>query len=237
MKKLTVIIPAFNEERTIATVIRRVQEADLGDLEREIIVVDDGSRDATRRILQDTPGIHVIFHERNLGKGGAVKTGLQAATGDVVIVQDADLEYDPGDFLLLLGPVQAGQSEFVMGSRFLLEKPKFFWGGNSPFFTHYIGNKVVIWLTNLLYRNRATDYEGCYKAVTRRLMCSLAIRANGFEFDNEMICKALRLGHRIMEVPIHYNPRSYREGKKITWRHGLRMVWTIIKWRVLPVRY
>lgn len=232
MKKLTVIIPTFNEEQTIAMVIQRVKEADIGDLEREIIVVDDGSRDATRRILRDIPDIKVILHQHNLGKGGAIKTGLQVATGDVVIVQDADLEYDPDDFRVLLAPILAGQTEFVMGSRFLLEKPKFFLGGNSPFFTHYVGNRLVIWLTNLLYCNRATDYEGCYKALTRRLMNSLMIRANGFEFDNEMICKALRLKLRIIEVPIRYNPRSYGEGKKITWRHGLKMLWTIIKWRV-----
>lgn len=235
MKKLTVIIPAYNEERTIAAVIRRVQEADIGDLEREIIVVDDGSLDATRTILRDIPGITVILHECNLGKGGAIKTGLQAATGDVVIIQDADLEYNPDDFKALIAPILEGKTEFVMGSRFLLEEPKFIWGGNSPFFTHYLGNKAVIWLTNLLYRNRATDYEGCYKAVTRHFLCSLTIHANGFEFDNELICKALRLGHPIIEVPIRYTPRSYREGKKITWRHGMRMLWTIIKWRVLPL--
>ncbi len=234
MKKLTVIIPAYNEERTIAAVVSRVQEADIGELELEIIVVDDGSRDATRVILRNIPGITAILHERNLGKGGAIKTGLQAATGDVVIIQDADLEYNPEDFRGLLAPILAGKTEFVMGSRFLVEAQRYHWGGNSPFFTHYIGNKAVIWLTNLLYRNRATDYEGCYKAVTRRFLCSLTIHANGFEFDNELICKALRLKHPIIEVPIRYTPRSYREGKKITWQHGMRMLWTIMKWRVLP---
>lgn len=237
MKKLTVIIPAYNEEETIEAVIRRIQQADIGDLEREIIVVDDGSLDNTRAILRNMQenGMTMILHERNCGKGGAVKTGLQAATGDVVIIQDADLEYDPNDFRAMLAPILAGQTEFVMGSRFLIEEQRYQWGGKSPFFTHYLGNKIVTWATNLLYGNRATDYEGCYKAVTRRLMCSLAIKAEGFEFDNEMICKALRLKHRIVEVPIHYTPRSYGEGKKITWRDGMRMLWTVVKWRIRPL--
>jgi len=237
MKKLTVIIPAYNEEEMIEAVIRRVQQADIGDMEREVIVVDDGSCDNTRAILRSMQGqgVTVILHERNLGKGGAIKTGLQAATGDVVIIQDADLEYDPNDFSRLLAPILAGQTEFVMGSRFMIQEQRYHWGEKSPFFTHYVGNKTIIWVTNLLYWNRATDYEGCYKAVTRRLMCSLAIKANGFEFDNEMICKSLRLGHRIVEVPIHYAPRSYSEGKKITWRDGMRMLWTVVKWRIRPL--
>src|SRR5438034_1017741 len=229
MRKLTIVIPAYNEERTIVEVIRRVTEAEIGGLEREIIVVDDGSRDRTREILLATPGIRAILHEQNRGKGGALRTGIEAATGDVVIFQDADLEYDPGDFKTLLDPIVDGRCEFVMGSRFLREKPKFIWGGKSPFFTHYVGNQVVVFLTNVLYGNRATDYEGCYKAVTRSLLLALRIGSDGFEFDNELICKALRLGHRIVEVPINYRPRSYQEGKKITWRHGVRMLWTIVK--------
>ena len=233
--KLTVIIPVYNEERTITEVIRRVTDANIGNVDREVIVVDDGSRDSTRAILRQTAGVTTIFHDRNLGKGAAIKTGLQAATGDIVIIQDADLEYDPDDFRALIAPILAGQTEFVMGSRFLSAKPKFFLGGKSPFFTHYVGNKLVIWLTNILYRNHATDYEGCYKVATRRLVRSLDIQANGFEFDNELICKALRLKHRLVEVPIRYTPRSYGEGKKITWRHGVRMLWTIIKWRLLPL--
>src|SRR6266851_5669786 len=138
MRKLTVVIPAYNEERTIAEVLRRVKEVEIGGLEREIIVVDDGSRDRTRDLLRGTPGIRAIFHERNRGKGGALQTGIEAATGDVVIFQDADLEYDPRDYKTLLDPIVAGRCEFVMGSRFLREKPKFIWGGNSPFFTHYV---------------------------------------------------------------------------------------------------
>lgn len=239
MKKLTIVIPAYNEERTIAQVIERVQSVDIGPLEREIIVVDDGSQDLTRDILKQTPGVTVILHGRNRGKGGAIKTGVAAATGDIVIIQDADLEYDPSDYKALCAPILDGKAELVMGSRFLEQKPKlssFIRHPKSPFFTHYIGNKAVIWLTNLLYRNNATDYEGGYKAVTRRLLCTLRIKSDGFEFDNEMVCKALRLKHKVLEVPIRYTPRSYKEGKKITWQHGLKMLWTIIKWRVRPLR-
>ncbi|MBI4342992.1 MAG: glycosyltransferase [Candidatus Omnitrophica bacterium] len=233
---LSVIIPCYNEARTIRDVIRRVQAVDLGEVDTEIVVVDDGSRDGTRDILRQLSTVTVIFHERNQGKGGAIRTGIAAAAGDLVIIQDADTEYDPGDFQALIRPILDGRTEFVMGSRFLREKRRYLWGGNSPFFTHYVGNQVVIWLTNFLYGNRATDYEGCYKVLTRRLAVALDVRAKGFEFDNELICKALRLGHPIVEVPIRYTPRSYRDGKKITWRHGLQMVWTILLWRVRPLR-
>lgn len=235
MKKLTVIIPVYNEEKTIAEVIQRVREADVGDLDLEVIVVDDASQDDTRKVLSNDTDLTVILHERNLGKGGAIKTGLQVATGDIVIIQDADLEYNPEDFRNLLAPILAGDTEFVMGSRFLIQDQHYHWRRRQVFLTHYIGNKVIIWLTNILYWNRATDYEGCYKAVTRRFLSSLTILSNGFEFDNELICKALRLGCPIVEVPIRYNPRGYKDGKKITLKHGFKMLWTIIKWRVLPL--
>ncbi len=229
--KLTVVIPVYNEAKTISEVIGRVAAAEIGAVEREIIVVDDGSWDATPEILRRTAGVTSLFHARNLGKGAALNTGIRAATGDIVIFQDADLEYDPTDFKALIGPILAGETEFVMGSRFLLERPRFFGPDKSPLFSHYVGNKLVTWLTNALYGNRASDYEGCYKAVTRRLLLSLSIEAAGFEFDNELICKALRRNYRIVEVPIRYAPRSYSEGKKVTWRHGVTMLATVIKWR------
>ena len=230
--RLSIIIPAYNEEGTIGAVIEKVRGADILGLEKEVVVVDDRSTDGTRAVLEAIPGIATGFHECNLGKGGAIKSGVRIASGDVFIIQDADLEYDPNDYARLLAPILGGEADFVLGSRFRSQRLRFFGHGKSPFFTHYVGNKLIIWLTNLLYGHDATDYEGCYKAFTRRLAEAIPIEANGFEFDNELVCKALRRGYRIAEVPISYQPRSYAEGKKINWRHGVRMLWTILKWRV-----
>lgn len=233
--KLSVVIPAYNEEQTVADTIQRVKAVDLGAVDLEIVVVDDGSKDQTREILKTIPGIRVVLHERNSGKGAAVKSGFRAATGDIVLIQDADLEYDPQDYPALLQPILDGRAEATMGSRFILERLQFFGkGAKSPFFTHYIGNVLIVRLTNALYRHSATDYEGCYKAFCKSVVDSIPIAANGFEYDNELICKLLRRGHRIAEVPIKYRPRTYEEGKKIKWQDGVRMVWTIVKWRFKP---
>jgi glycosyltransferase involved in cell wall biosynthesis len=233
--KLSVVIPAYNEEATIAETIERVKAVDLGGVELEIVVVDDGSKDQTRKILKTIPGIRVVLQPQNAGKGAAVKSGFRAATGDLVLIQDADLEYDPHDYPALLQPIIEGRADAVMGSRFLLEKLQFFGpGAKSPFFTHYIGNKLIVATTNGLYGQSATDYEGCYKVFSKRVVDSLPIEANGFEYDNELICKLLRRGYRLVEVPIHYRPRTYEEGKKIKWQDGVLMLWTIVKWRFRP---
>ena len=233
--KLSVVIPAYNEEATIAATIDRVKAVDLGQVDLEIVVVDDGSTDRTRTILETIPGIRVVLQERNAGKGAAVKSGFRAATGDIVLIQDADLEYDPQDYGALLEPIVDGRVEAVMGSRVLIERLQFFGkGAKSPFFTHYIGNKLIVAITNGLYRQSATDYEGGLKAFSKRIVDSIPIDANGFEYDNELICKLLRRGHRIAEVPIHYRPRTYEEGKKIKWQDGARMLWTIVQWRFRP---
>jgi glycosyltransferase involved in cell wall biosynthesis len=230
--KLSVVIPAYNEERTVAETIDRVKAVDLGGLDLEIVVVDDASKDQTREVLKAIPGIRVVLHDQNSGKGAAVKSGFRAATGDIVLIQDADLEYDPQDYGALLQPILEGRVEAVMGSRFILEHLQFFGkGAKSPFFTHYIGNILIVGLTNALYRHSSTDYEGGLKAFSKKVVDSLPIEANGFEYDNELICKLLRRGHRIAEVPIKYRPRTYEEGKKIKWQDGARMIWTIVKWR------
>ncbi len=233
--QLSVVIPVFNEKELIEPILRKVLASPVA--EKEIIVVDDGSTDSTTRALaalERTLPIRVLRHERNRGKGAAVRTGFEAAAGQILLIQDADLEYNPSDYPAVIAPILRGEADAVMGSRFLLHKPKFFTEGGDPLVTHYFGNLVIIWLTNLLYGFRATDYEGCYKAFRRDVVQETPVVADGFEFDNELICKLLRRRRRIVEIPIHYMPRVYREGKKIRWHHGVRILWTILKWRVLP---
>jgi len=230
---LSVIIPAYNEEATIEEIIRRVKQADVGQLEKEIVVVDDGSQDRTREILQGLEGIRLFCHEKNRGKGAAIKTGIRNATGDILLIQDGDLEYNPEDYPVVTKPILEGRCEFVIGSRFQKERPRFFTRSGDPFVSHYIGNLMIIWLTNFLYGQSITDCEGCYKAFTKSLAQSIPVRANSFQFDNELMCKSLRRGYKILEVPIRYAPRLYMEGKKIRWQHGVMMLWTILKWRFL----
>lgn len=233
--KLSIVIPAYNEEATIEAIVRRVQAVDLGPVEKEIIVVNDGSKDGTEEVLKGLSAIRHVSHERNAGKGAALTTGFQSATGDIVLIQDADLEYDPDDYPAVIRPIVEGRSDVVMGSRFILYKPKFFGTRRSPYLSHYIGNMLITSVTNLLYGQRFTDYEGCYKAFRRTVVTATPVKARGFEFDNELICKLMRKGTRIVEVPIRYTPRTYESGKKITWRHGAVMFWTIVKWRFLPI--
>jgi glycosyltransferase involved in cell wall biosynthesis len=235
VRLVSIIIPCHNEAQHVAEVVARVQAADLGGLERELIAVDDGSSDGTADVLRGLPGVKVISYPQNRGKGAAVKAGFAAAAGQAVLIQDADLEYDPADHRAVLAPIVSGAADAVMGSRFSKSRPHFFFGPRrSPFFTHYIGNISIVAMTNLLYRHHATDYEGAYKAFRKEVVDAVPVQADGFEYDNELICKLLRRGYRVMEVPIHYHPRSYEEGKKIRWHHGVRMIWTIIKWRFLP---
>jgi len=229
--RLSIIIPAYNEAETIRAVVEKVRAVEVPGFEKEIVVVDDRSTDGTRAVLEEIGGLVAVYHERNRGKGAGIKSGVRAASGDVFIIQDADLEYDPNDYGRIVEPIASGRADLVLGSRFRLQRPRFFGHGKSPFFTHYVGNTLIIWVTNLLYGHNATDYEGCYKAFTRRLAEAIPVEADGFEFDNELVCKALRRGYRLAEVPISYQPRSYAEGKKINWRHGVRMLWTILKWR------
>lgn len=234
--RLSVVIPVYNEAKWIEAILRKVL-ASAVEVEKEVLVVDDGSTDGTREILarlrQQWP-IRVLLQPRNRGKGAAVRAGFAAASGDILLIQDADLEYDPADYPVVIGPILRGEADAVMGSRFLMRKPDFFHPNGDPFFTHYIGNLAIIWLTNLLYGFRATDYEGCYKAISRAVLQEIPLTANGFELDNELICKLLRRRRRIAEVSIHYTPRPYEEGKKIRWHDGVRIVWTIVKWRVKP---
>ena len=230
--KVTNIIPAFNESATIKKIIARLMAVDFAPLTREIIVVDDGSTDGTRELLQQIPGIRYIFHERNRGKGGAVKTGFAAATGDIVTVQDADLEYDPADLPKVLRPILEGKTEVTNGVR--IQPARDERRRKSLYWLSWLGNHAITLTTNILYGVWLGEYEGCYKAFTKNAIAGVSIRTDSFDYDNELVCKLLRRGFRVAEAPIRYNPRRYEEGKKITWRDGLRILWTITQWRVRP---
>ncbi|MFO7871881.1 MAG: glycosyltransferase family 2 protein [Kiritimatiellia bacterium] len=227
--KLSVVIPVFNERATVEELIRRVDSADAGAA-KEIVVVDDGSTDGSREILEKMRESRsewkFVFHENNMGKGAALRTGFSAAEGDTVIIQDADLEYDPREYRALLRPIMEGHADVVYGSRFL---------GGGPhrvvFYWHYVGNRVITTLSNMTTDLNLTDMEVCYKAFRKEVLDSIKLKENGFGFEAEVTAKVARGKWRMYEVPISYYGRGYEEGKKITWRDGLRALWCIIKYR------
>ncbi|HEX3050587.1 MAG TPA: glycosyltransferase family 2 protein [Aggregatilineaceae bacterium] len=223
--KLSVIIPCYNEKSTIEEIIRRVRAVELAD---EIVIVDDGSTDGTRDILatiDPSDDLKIVLHERNQGKGAAVRTGFQTATGDIFLIQDADLEYDPRDYPALLKPIEEGVSKVVYGSRFL--------GGprKAMFFWHMIGNHFLTFTTNVLYDSILSDMETCYKVFRAEVVRDMKLRSRRFEFEPEITAKVLKRGHRIYEVPISYAGRERWEGKKITWKDGFTALWTLIRYR------
>ena len=224
--KLSVIIPVYNERATIREILNRVRAVDVG-MEKEIIVVDDGSTDGTRELLREEEArgdILLVFHERNQGKGAAVRTGIERASGDIILIQDADLEYDPRDYPQLLQPLIEGKASVVYGSRFLgPRKAMLFW--------HALGNKFLTLVTNILYDSILSDMETGYKAFRAEVIKGIPLRSRRFEFEPEVTAKILKRGHRIYEVPISYTGREYHEGKKITWRDGFIALWTLIKYR------
>ncbi|HWB00517.1 MAG TPA: glycosyltransferase family 2 protein [Pirellulales bacterium] len=226
--RLSVVVPVYNEETTVAEVVRRVRSC---GLPVEIILIDDGSTDGTRPILDSwrgEPDLKIIFHERNQGKGAALRTGFREATGDIVIVQDADLEYDPAEFPMLIQPIVEGSADAVFGSRFLGEDHRvlYFW--------HSIGNHLLTLLSNMMTNLNLTDMETCYKAFRRDVIQQIAprLRENRFGIEPELTAKVARLPKvRIFERPISYQGRTYAEGKKITWRDGFRALWCILRYR------
>jgi glycosyltransferase involved in cell wall biosynthesis len=238
-----VIIPAYNEIETIAEIVARVRNVHLDvqiwanrahedqvHLDRELVIVDDGSTDGTRDFLQtlcDEPDVKVILHEQNQGKGGAVWTGLQATTGDICIIQDADLEYDPRDYVHLLQPILEKRTQVVYGSRFRGGPTK------AMFFWHMVGNRMLTFATNVLYNTILSDMETCYKVFTREVADKLHLRARGWGFDPEITAQILLNGYRIYEVPISYTGREFAEGKKISWRDGFTVLWTLLRYRVV----
>ena len=227
--KLSIVIPAYNEEKTIEEIIRRIRAVDLGAVTREIIVVDDGSRDRTREILKKIPDITYVFHEKNLGKGGAVKTGFRKVTGDIVIIQDADLEYDPKDYPAMIAPILSGAVDVAVGFR--IQPDSDGRRHKSLYWLSWFGNHLITWTTNILFWADIREYEACYKAFSKKVIDAIDIETNNFDFDNELMCKVLKAGYATVDVPIRYHPRNYNEGKKINWRHGFLILWTVIRCR------
>jgi len=223
--KLSVIIPVYNEVESIQVILKRVWEQNLA---HEIVVVDDGSKDGTRDVLKELDGkdgVRVILHERNKGKGAAVRTGMAAALGDVLLIQDADLEYDPRDYPTLLRPIEEGIADVVYGSRFM--------GGarRVAMFWHMVANQLLTFMTNILYNTILTDMETGYKVFRREILDGMVLHANSFDFEPEFTAKILKRNFRIFEVPITFNPRDYTQGKKIKLHDAFEAVWTLLKYR------
>jgi glycosyltransferase involved in cell wall biosynthesis len=223
---LSVVMPVFNEQETVKEIIEHVLAA---PFDKEVIVVDDGSTDQTGEILSriDHPAVRAIFLEKNSGKGRAVQTGFDAATGDIIVIQDADLEYDPSEYPVLLNPILSGKADVVFGSRF---------GGHGEhrvlYFWHYVGNRFLTLLSNMLTDLNLTDMETCYKAFTREALQGIRIQESRFGFEPEITAKLARKKLRIYEVPISYYGRTYEEGKKINWKDGIRALWCILKYNL-----
>ena len=224
--RLSVVIPVYNEVETIKEIVSRVQAV---DLEKEIIIVDDGSTDGTRELLQEDTfsleNVRVLYHDHNQGKGAALRTGFESATGDIIIIQDADLEYDPREYPVLLEPILDGRADIVYGSRFL--------GGPHRvlFFWHYLGNKFLTLLSNALTNLNLTDMETCYKVFRREVLSGMQLKSNRFGFEPEFTAKIAKKDFRIYETPISYSGRTYAEGKKIGWKDGVKAIVAIIWFR------
>ncbi|MDG2206870.1 MAG: glycosyltransferase family 2 protein [Pirellulales bacterium] len=223
--KLSILIPVYNESATLEELLSRVLAL---EVEKELILVDDNSTDGTREILkryEGQPDIRVVYHDRNYGKGRAVRTALDHATGEIVVVQDADLEYDPGDLVQMIPPIERGEADVVFGSRRLKkDNPR-------SLLSFFIGGMTLNWITCRMYGIRITDCATCYKMMKTELLRSLNLKCDRFEFCPEVIAKLSRRKIEIIELPISYAPRTIEEGKKIRWRDGIEALWTLIKFR------
>lgn len=228
--RLSVIVPVYNEEQTIGAVIERIRTVDLPGVEKEIIVANDGSSDGTRIAIESgawraDPRLIVVDNPINLGKGAAIRLGLKYATGDIMLIQDADLELDPLEYGKLLAPILSGRATVVYGSRFLQRNPAI------PMRTR-LNNRVLTWITNLLFLSRLTDMETGYKVFRREVLQKVRLRCVGFDFEPELTARLLLAGYRIEEVPIGYSPRRIDEGKKVRWVDGLDAVYILVKLRL-----
>jgi glycosyltransferase involved in cell wall biosynthesis len=224
-------MPVYNEANTIQEIVKRIEAVDLGDVRKELIIVDDASKDGTREILDD---LHknaphkIYFHAQNMGKGAALRTALTYASGDIIIIQDADLEYDPAEYADLIKPILKGRADVVYGSRLSGAKV-----ARAFNFWHFVGNKTLTLITNVLYNSILSDMETCYKVFRADVIKNLQIKSNRFDFEPEITAKVLKRKHKLYEMPISYYGRDFSEGKKITWRDGFAAIWALIKYRFM----
>lgn len=233
--KLSIVVPTFNEEATIFEIIKRVDAVKLTGITKEIVVVDDASTDNSsleiKKAEKKFNGVKSFRHKTNRGKGAALRTGFEHATGDIILVQDADLEYSPSEYPQLLAPIIDANAQVVYGTRLKNYPVKLIGHGRTPLVSHFLGNKFLTLLTNIFYNTTLTDMETCYKVFKKDAIKGIQIKSDRFEFEPEITAKILKRGIRIVEVPISVNPRGYDEGKKITWKDGFGAVWTLIKYR------
>lgn len=227
MNKITILIPVFNEVNTLKEILKKVEEANFCGLEKEIILIDDYSTDGTKELYKELGDKYKIFyHDKNMGKGAALRTGFEHVSGDITVIQDADLEYDPVDYEPLIKLILDGKADVAYGSRLSGGKPS-----RSFMFTHLLGNKLLTLITNVLYNTTLTDMETCYKAFKTEFIKGIKIKSNRFDFEPEITAKVLKKGARLYELPISYYGREYAEGKKITWRDGIHAIWALVKFR------
>lgn len=239
MVLLSIVIPAYNEGKTIGTVIEEVKNVDLSYLgvSKEIIVISDGSKDNTVEVAKRYKGIVVLDKKPNRGKGAAVREGIKQATGDIIIIQDADLEYNPQEYSRVIKPILDGKAQVVYGSRYLGSKPKkhthfFIRKHKQAYSLAYLGAQAVTYTANILYNLRITDEATCYKCFRADVIKPIKIKGNKFNWEPEVTAKIAKKGIKIYEVPISYKPRSYHEGKKINWKDGIQAIWTLFKYRI-----
>ena len=223
MEKVTILIPVFNEADTLLKILKKVENTDFCGLCKEIILIDDFSTDGTRKLYKDL-SYKVLYHEKNQGKGAALRTGIKEASGDIIIIQDADLEYEPSDYIPIIKEILDDKADVCYGSRFLNKESSFL-------FLSLIANKFLSFLTSILFGTKVTDMETCYKAFKSEFIKNIEIKSDRFDFEPEITAKILKKGVRFKEIPISYNGREFSEGKKITWRDGVHAIITLIKFK------